>query len=170
MAGLAKDGQTLGDFLLSRCSKRCKWELPPWTEGSQSLDQRGAYFHFLPSLFSLSLLLPLFSFFLLFIVPKFLRELVEAPMDNIGVGGLELPAPCWLRPWPWISCSPWKVQQGNYSTNPPGSNLHCTKTSPDHRLTRCQASLVNGNCKIRWVAVSQALDHRVARSGHRLFF
>ena len=99
VAGSLGDDQTPDDFLLSRCSKRCKWELPPW-----------------------------------------------------------------------ISCSPWKVQQGNYSTNPPGSNLHCTKTSPDHRLTRCQTSLVNGNCKIRWVAVSQALDHRVARSGHRLFF
>ena len=38
------------------------------------LGPRGAHFLHLPSLFSLSLLLPLFSFFLLFTMPKFLRE------------------------------------------------------------------------------------------------
>ena len=57
---------------------------------SQSFYGGGAYFLLLPSLFSLSLLLPLFSF-LLFTMPNFLRGLVGAPMDNMGRATLAPP-------------------------------------------------------------------------------
>jgi len=51
---------------------------------SQSLDQGELiFFFFLSSLFSL-LLIPLFSFFLLYTMPKFLERLVDVLMDNMG--------------------------------------------------------------------------------------
>ena len=57
------------------------------------------HFLLLPSLFSLSLLLPLFSFFLLFTMPKVsLEGLVGASMDNTGVGGAEAPPAPTLDP------------------------------------------------------------------------